>query len=107
MGEIVDFQRVLRDQRLRKAQETINSWEFPTPKPETFGWVSLEEIDGKTVRYFNDRYKAYIGYVPGYPVRVYLDYKHKRMSFSGYDTLAGLAVDIEMGTLPDPDHIVE
>lgn len=55
--------------------------------------------------YFHPAYKAFMGYVPGSPGSVYFDYKHETRSFSGI-TFGELAVGIETGMLPDPDHVV-
>lgn len=106
MGELIDFTRILRDRDLAKRLEEFNRSfvDDVIPEPEEFGWIVAERIDGTPAKYFNPKYQAFIGYIPGEPDYVYLDFKNENRSY--FMSLRELALGLEFGTLPEPEHIV-
>lgn len=107
MGELIDFTRVLRDQNLAEqiAKFNENFVDDVIPEPEEFGWIVAERIDETPVRYFHPAYQAFIGYIPGEPDFVFLDYNHEIRSY--YMSLRELALGLQFGTLPEPEAILD
>ena len=104
MGEIIDLNAYRANRQLEEELKHLaeRMGAHARVAPEDRGWRVLERAeDGEPVRWINLRYNALIGYVPGHPEWVYLDYRHRIQAFDL--TLEELVAAIEGGTLPDPE----
>lgn len=94
---IIDLdQHRRRRQLLELVAESVVSVE--PPPIEDLGWrpVRFDE-EGRTIRWFDARYRAFIGYVPGTPELVYLDYRSRCTSYRG--SIEQLAIGLQSGRL--------
>ena len=98
----------LPDDELSRALERLSErTQRPAPPPEQFGWIPIvHDEQGRAIRWYLPRYQALIGYVPGCPERTFLDVDHEMRAWDDLG-IEELALGIEMGTLPDPDVVVD
>lgn len=108
MGTLVDLDRERRARAIgRELERLMERLAGPSPSPESWGWrVSQRDEYGRPLRWSNLKYRANIGFVPGAPERVFLDYRNQ---ISAWDDLSieDLALALEAGTLPEPDLVLD
>lgn len=99
MGELVDLDKHRKRADLMQSLDQLyHSAHAELPPPESFGWHVIESVNGAPVRWYQPRYHATLGYVPGDPGQIHLSYRDHDQTWSDL-TIEELIVGLELGTL--------
>ena len=101
-ANVIDLVAIRKGRELQEFVEDLQqNLDGELPEPEALGWVVVDtDESGAPTRWFNPKYKAFVGYVPAMPAATYLDYRN---SCQVYDYSIGeLVVGLEAGTLEAP-----